>query len=97
MKRFWIAAAGVGTLAALGLAAAATAAQPAPGQKLQSTPFNYSLDGKNNPVKKGKRTTNADGSWREEIPQGAGCIKVRELTASREYREHSECPTDKPQ
>ena len=54
-------------------------------------PFNYNLDSKNNPIKKGKRTTNPDGSWREEVPQGAGCVKVREMTPSREYREHTEC------
>ena len=91
MKRFWIFAM-VGTVAALGVAAAATAAQAAPAPKGQSTPFSYNLDGKNNPVKKGKRTTNPDGSWREEIPQGAGCVKVREMSANREYREHTECP-----
>jgi len=89
MKKFWIIA-GVGTFAALGLAAAA-AAQAAPAQKVQATPFNYNLDSRNNPVKKGKRTTNPDGSWREEIPQGAGCVKVREMSASKEYREHTDC------
>ena len=37
MKKFWVIA-GVGTLAAFGLAAAA-AAQAAPAQKVQATPF----------------------------------------------------------
>ena len=89
MKKFWIIA-GIGMFAAFGLAAAA-AAQAAPAQKVQATPFNYNLDSRNNPVKKGKRTTNPDGSWREEIPQGAGCVKVREMSASKEYREHTDC------
>jgi hypothetical protein len=90
MKRFWIVA-GLGTFAAIGLAAVAVAAPPASGQKVRTTPFGYNVDGKNNRIEKGKRTTNPDGSWREEIPQGAGCVKVREMSASREYREHAEC------
>jgi hypothetical protein len=95
MKRFWIIA-GVGTLAVVGLAVVGTAAQAAP-EKAQSTPFNYKLDSKGNPVKKGKRTTNSDGSWREEIQQGAGCTKVREMSASGEYREHTACAPANPQ
>jgi hypothetical protein len=51
--------------------------------------WSYELkDGR--PVPKGNRTTNADGSWREVIRQGA-CTTVKEKTASGEYRETREC------
>ena len=51
--------------------------------------WSYELkDGR--PVPKGNRTTNADGSWREVIKQGA-CTTIKEKTASGEYRETREC------
>jgi len=90
MKKFWIVAV-VGTVAALGLAAA-TAAQAAPEQKGAAIPksWNYKLDAKGNPVRKGNRVNNPDGSWREEIPQGK-CKTVREMSAKGEYRESHDC------
>ena len=91
MKRFWVVAT-VGTLAAVGIAVAATAAQAAPAQKGQSTPFNYTLDKNGNPVRKGNKTVNPDGSWREVVPQGK-CRTVKEMSAKGEYRETHECPT----
>ena len=78
-------------LAGTGLSGAALA-QDRNAQTAQPTPkgWNYEIkDGKR--VPKGNRVTNADGSWREEIPQGAGCVKVREMSASKEYREHTDC------
>lgn len=90
MKTFWIAA-GVGTVAALGLAAAA-AAQAAPAEKGHSTPFNYRLDSKGNPIRKGTKTVNPDGSWREVVPDGK-CRTVKEMSTKGEYRETHECPT----
>jgi hypothetical protein len=90
MKTFWIAA-GVGTLAALGLAAAAVA-QTAPVQKGPAVPksWNYKLDSKGNPIRKGNRVVKPDGSWREEIPQGK-CTTIKEMSAKGEYRESHDC------
>ncbi len=76
--------------AAAGLCAVAGLAGTASAQE-QRTPkgWSYELkDGK--PVPKGNRVTNADGSWREVIRQGA-CTTVKEKTASGEYRETREC------
>jgi hypothetical protein len=60
-------------------------------QNAQSTPkgWNYEIkDGKR--VPKGNRVANADGSWREEVRQGA-CVTVKEKTATGEYRETRRC------
>lgn len=57
----------------------------------QATPkgWNYEIrDGKR--VPKGNRTTNADGSWREEVKQGH-CVTVKEKSASGEYKETRQC------
>ena len=57
----------------------------------QRTPKGWSYELKDGrPVPKGNRTTNADGSWREVVKQGA-CTTVKEKTASGEYRETREC------
>lgn len=89
MKRFAITAMIVG---AVGLAAAGFAsAARAQAQDAQKTPKDWSYeikDGKR--VPKGKRTVNADGSWREEIRQG-NCVTIKEKTAQGEYRETRRC------
>lgn len=57
----------------------------------QRTPKSWSYELKGGrPVPKGNRVTNADGSWKEVIRQGA-CTTVKEKTASGEYRETREC------
>lgn len=73
----------VGGMAVAALAAGTAWAQSggqSPGHgHTQSTPFNYEIvDGKRVP-KPSKRITNADGSWREEIRQGA-CMTIKEGT-----------------
>jgi hypothetical protein len=84
-------AAGV-TVAATALAIGAFA--PAVAQekgKSAKTPNNWSYeikDGKR--VPRGNRTTNADGSWREEVPQG-NCVLVKTMSADGVYREVREC------
>lgn len=76
-----------------GVAVAATAASAAFAQSAptQQTPkdWNYEIvDGKR--VPKGQRKVNADGSWREEIRQGA-CVTIKEKSASGEYKETRKC------
>ena len=39
---------------------------------------------------KGKRQSNADGSWSEEVRQGA-CVTVKERTPNGEYKESRRC------
>jgi hypothetical protein len=41
-------------------------------------------------VPKGNRVTNPDGSWREEIRDGA-CVTLKEMSAAGEYRETRKC------
>lgn len=41
-------------------------------------------------VPRGKRVTNADGSWREEIRDG-DCVTLKEMSAAGEYRETRKC------
>ncbi len=77
----------------LGAAAlVATAATAAYAQSAgSSTPSGWAYeikDGKRIP--KAERKVNADGSWREEIRQGA-CVTVKEKTASGEYKESRRC------
>jgi hypothetical protein len=77
------------TLGLTGGYAVAAAAQS--NQTAQSTPkdWNYEIrDGKR--VPKGKRQANADGSWREEVRQGA-CVTVKERTPNGEYKETRRC------
>lgn len=86
MKTVWISAA-AGAIAGLTLSTVASA-QDSPGR---STPkgWNYEIkDGKR--VPKGKRTVNADGSWREEIRIGK-CVTLKEKTSAGEYREARRC------
>jgi hypothetical protein len=80
----------VALCAAAGLCAVAGLAATASAQD-QRTPKGWSYELKDGrPVPKGNRVTNADGSWREVIRQGA-CTTVKEKTASGEYRETREC------
>ena len=96
MKRFAIRAAmvvAVAAIATVGLAGVAYAqanngAAPA---GTQSTPkgFNYEIkDGKR--VPKSNRTTNADGSWREESKVG-NCSTIKEGTPSGEVKITRKC------
>ncbi|HVL78857.1 MAG TPA: hypothetical protein VM346_06170 [Sphingomicrobium sp.] len=91
MKSFSIGALLVGGIAFVaGLAFAGIAsAQAGPGA--QSTPknWNYEIkDGKR--VPKGQRVTNPDGSWREEIRQGA-CVTVKEGSPQGEIKITRKC------
>lgn len=85
------------TLAIGGLAAVALAVgafSPAAAQKGQAqakTPSNWSYEIRNGRrVPRGNRVTNADGSWREEVRDGA-CVTVRTMSAAGEYRESRQC------
>lgn len=90
MKSVWISAA-AGLVVGLGFAAAAQAFA-APNQQAQATPknWNWELDKKGNRVPKGNRTSNADGSWREEVRAGK-CVTVKEKTASGEFKSETTC------
>lgn len=75
-------------LAVVANAASAAYAQAAPAQQTPKD-WNYEIvDGKR--VPKGQRKVNADGSWREEIRQGA-CVTIKEKSASGEYKETRKC------
>jgi hypothetical protein len=85
------------TLAAGAIVAVALAAgafSPAAAQKGQAqakTPSNWSYEIRNGRrVPRGNRVTAADGSWREEVRDGA-CVTTRTMSASGEYRETREC------
>ena len=86
------------TLAAGGVAAALLAfgvVAPASAQKAgeaqAKTPANWSYEIRNGRrVPRGNRVTAPDGSWREEVRDGA-CVTVRTMSASGEYRESREC------
>ena len=92
MMRFSKTAMTIGIAAMLALVSAATVAHAQTTSTADAkTPkgWNYEIkDGKR--VPKGKRVTNADGSWREEIRQG-NCVTVKEKTAAGEYRESRSC------
>ena len=87
------------TLAAGAVIAAAAVAMgafgsPAFAQKSATgarTPSNWSYEIRNGRrVPRGNRVTAADGSWREEVRDGA-CTTVRTMSAAGEYRETREC------
>jgi len=85
------------TLAVGGIVAIAFAVgalTPAMAQKSQPgarTPSNWSYEIRNGRrVPRGNRVTAADGSWREEVRDGA-CVTVRTMSASGEYRETRQC------
>jgi len=81
----------VGTVVA-GLVALGAVA-PAIAQKGQAgaTPNNWSYEVKNGRrVPRGHRVANPDGSWREEVRDGA-CVTTRTMSAAGEYRETRAC------
>ena len=72
----------------LGLTFGYAAAAAAQNQSIPKD-WNYEIkDGKR--VPKGKRVTNPDGSWREEVRQG-NCVTIKERTAKGEYKESRRC------
>ena len=79
-------------LVAAGVALAATAASAAMAQSAPAaTPkgWNYEIkDGKR--VPKGQRQVSPDGSWREELRQGA-CVTIKEKSPTGEYKESRRC------
>jgi hypothetical protein len=61
------------------------------GKAQAKTPDNFPYEIVNGRrVARGKRITNADGSWREEIRDGA-CVTLKEQNAAGEYRERRKC------
>ena len=80
----------IGPIALVAMASYA-AAQPAKPQQAQQTPKGWSYNLENGlRVPKGNRTTNPDGSWREELRQG-NCMTVKEKSAAGEYKESRQC------
>lgn len=82
-------------VAVIGAGVVASLGAPAFGQgkpeRAVKTPANFSYEivgGKR--VPRGKRVTNSDGSWREEIRDGA-CVTIKEQSAAGEYRETRKC------
>ena len=78
---------------ALAASAAFAAWTPALAQrgKEAKTPDGWSYKIENGRrVPKGNRVTNPDGSWREEIRDGA-CVTIKEMSAAGEYRETRKC------
>ena len=86
------------TLAAGGIVAvvlAFGALSPASAQKSDGaqakTPSSWSYEVRNGRrVPRANRVTNSDGSWREEVRDGA-CVTTKTMSASGEYRETREC------
>ena len=86
------------TLALAGVAAVAIVAvgalSPAFAQRSEpeaKTPSSWSYEIRNGRrVPRGNRVTAADGSWREEVRDGA-CVTIRTMSAAGEYRETREC------
>ena len=81
----------VGVAVLAGVAFAGSAMAQSSSDNSRSTPksWNYEIkDGKR--VPKANRVTKADGSWREEVRQGA-CVTIKEKTAAGEYKESRRC------
>ena len=83
-----------GALAAVAVLALGAFGNPAFAQRGDSqakTPSNWSyqiVNGRR--VPRGNRVTAADGSWREELRDGA-CVTIRTMSAAGEYRETRQC------
>jgi hypothetical protein len=79
-------------VASLGAGSTAASAQSAQGSRLKGkVPDNFPYEIRNGRrVPKGKRVVAADGSWKEEVRDGA-CAIVRERNAAGEYREVRKC------
>lgn len=86
----------LGAAAAVAAALALTIGAWTPAQAQQpavkgQTPDNFPYEIRNGKrVPKGKRSVSADGSWKEEIRNGA-CSTVKERNANGEYREVRKC------
>ena len=86
-----LAAGAVFAIAALALGAFGTPAIAQKSDAQAKTPSNWSYEIRNGRrVPRGNRVTAADGSWREELRDGA-CTTVRTMSASGEYRETRQC------
>jgi hypothetical protein len=86
-----LAAGAVIAIAAAGLGAFGTPAAAQKSDAQAKTPSNWSYEIRNGRrVPRGNRVTAADGSWREELRDGA-CTTVRTMSASGEYRETRQC------
>jgi hypothetical protein len=86
-----LAAGALVAVAVLALGAFGTAAHAQRGGEQAKTPSNWSyqiVNGRR--VPRGNRVTAADGSWREELRDGA-CVTIRTMSASGEYRETRQC------
>jgi len=92
MKPLYLTLAAGGVAAALlAFGAVAPASAQKSGEPQAKTPANWSYEIRNGRrVPRGNRVTAADGSWREEVRDGA-CVTVRTMSASGEYRESREC------
>ena len=61
------------------------------GEGQAKTPANWSYEIRNGRrVPRGNRVVQPDGSWREEVRDGA-CTTVRTMSAAGEYRETRQC------
>ena len=79
----------IGVAAFAATAASAAYAQPDGDKKVTPSGWSYDIkDGKR--VPKANRTTNADGSWREENKKG-GCVEIKEMSASGELKITRKC------
>jgi hypothetical protein len=86
-----LAAGAVIAIAAAALGAFGTPANAQKSEPEAKTPSNWSYEIRNGRrVPRGNRVTAADGSWREEVRDGA-CTTVRTMSASGEYRETRQC------
>ena len=94
MRRVAFGVAMVAVVGFVAVGAARVAYAQAPGHDqthTQATPKNFSYeirDGKR--VPKGHRTTNADGSWREETKVG-NCTTIKESSAAGEVKITRKC------
>ena len=91
LMQMTLAAGAVIALAAVALSAFGTPANAQKSEAQAKTPSNWSYEIRNGRrVPRGNRVTAADGSWREEVRDGA-CTTVRTMSASGEYRETRQC------
>ena len=75
---------------AVAFAVAVGSASAAYAQQGQQTPKGWNYE-----IRDGKRVTNPDGSWREEVRQG-NCVTVKERSATGEYKETRQCNPNNP-
>ena len=78
-------------IAAFAFGAFSPASAQKGGGEQARTPANWSYEIRNGRrVPRSNRVTQPDGSWREEVRDGA-CVTVRSMSAAGEYRESREC------